>query len=204
MAHLRSLLLVGTELTPRFHFTSHACFAWQVFQGVASVALIVPVDIILIMRSASCFSALNWQCLRISAAPRSLRFIRAQQKDCGHPDMPLPPRNCHDVGKFEPCAPRHHVQQHLPSPRRSQHSPHIWVSFVPTPPTNSRAHQATVAIIVCRAASVVFQIGLFILTLVKFIAALRSRARETTIVSLLMRDGTWAFALIFRKSTRDL
>ncbi|KAF5322483.1 hypothetical protein D9619_001549 [Psilocybe cf. subviscida] len=45
-----STLLVGSELTPHFHFTPHDCFIWQVYQGVASVVIIALVDIVLVLR----------------------------------------------------------------------------------------------------------------------------------------------------------
>ncbi|KAL0577001.1 hypothetical protein V5O48_004983 [Marasmius crinis-equi] len=44
------LLFVGTELTPLFHFTSHDCFIWQVYQGVASVCIIMSCDYVLLSR----------------------------------------------------------------------------------------------------------------------------------------------------------
>ena len=48
---IRSILLVGSELTPLFHFSLHDCFIWQVFQGVAAATIICTVDTILILRS---------------------------------------------------------------------------------------------------------------------------------------------------------
>ena len=47
------------------------------------------------------------------------------------------------------------------------------------------------------AAFVSFESVLFILTLIKFIVALRSGWGRTPVVFLLVRDGTWAFVLIF-------
>lgn len=46
----RPLLLVGSELSPHFHFTPHDCFAWGVYQGVAAGVVVVVVDSILILR----------------------------------------------------------------------------------------------------------------------------------------------------------
>jgi len=45
------LLLVGSELTPHFHFTKHDCFIWGVYQGVLSISTPLAVDFILISRS---------------------------------------------------------------------------------------------------------------------------------------------------------
>ncbi|KAF5379356.1 hypothetical protein D9757_007675 [Collybiopsis confluens] len=44
------LLLVGSELSPRFHFTAHACLVWQVYQGAATASTTIAVDYILISR----------------------------------------------------------------------------------------------------------------------------------------------------------
>ncbi|KAK7054450.1 hypothetical protein VNI00_003648 [Paramarasmius palmivorus] len=44
------LLLVGSELTERFHFSSHDCFIWQVYQGVISVLTIMSCDFVLLAR----------------------------------------------------------------------------------------------------------------------------------------------------------
>ncbi|KAF8973080.1 hypothetical protein BDZ97DRAFT_1752120 [Flammula alnicola] len=45
-----SILLIGSELTPHFHFTPHDCFIWQVYQGVAAAIIVTTVDTILILR----------------------------------------------------------------------------------------------------------------------------------------------------------
>jgi hypothetical protein len=42
-----------------------------------------------------------------------------------------------------------------------------------------------------------FETILFLLTLAKFLAALRNGWGRTPVIYLLMRDGTWAFILIF-------
>src|SRR5216683_6367870 len=47
------------------------------------------------------------------------------------------------------------------------------------------------------AAFVAFETILFVLTLVKFLIALRDGWGRTPVVYLLVRDGTWAFMLIF-------
>ena len=49
----RSILLIGTELTPPFHFTPHDCYIWQVYQAVALSLILTVVDIILILRGKS-------------------------------------------------------------------------------------------------------------------------------------------------------
>lgn len=47
----RSILFIGTELTPHFHFTPHDCYIWQIYQGVAASTIVVTVDTVLILRS---------------------------------------------------------------------------------------------------------------------------------------------------------
>lgn len=48
-----SILFVGTELTPQFHFTPHDCFIWQVWQGVSAILVVGAVDVILVLRGVS-------------------------------------------------------------------------------------------------------------------------------------------------------
>ena len=48
-----SVLLIGTELTPLFHFTPHDCYIWQVYQAVALSVILTVVDVILILRGKS-------------------------------------------------------------------------------------------------------------------------------------------------------
>ena len=52
-------------------------------------------------------------------------------------------------------------------------------------------------LVLSRAAFVTFETVLFVLTLIKFLVALRSGWGRTPVVFLLVRDGTWAFILIF-------
>ncbi len=56
---------------------------------------------------------------------------------------------------------------------------------------------AILILTVYSAAFVLFESVLFILTLIKFLVALRSGWGRTPVVFLLVRDGTWAFILIF-------
>jgi hypothetical protein len=46
-----SILFVGTELTPQFHFTSYDCYLWQVWQGLAALLVAASLDIVLVLRS---------------------------------------------------------------------------------------------------------------------------------------------------------
>jgi hypothetical protein len=46
----RSIIFVGTEISQSFNYTPRACFAWQVWQGVAALALGTAVDIVLVLR----------------------------------------------------------------------------------------------------------------------------------------------------------
>jgi hypothetical protein len=54
------------------------------------------------------------------------------------------------------------------------------------------------------AAFISFETTLFLLTLAKFLIALRGGWGRTPVVYLLMRDGTWAFILIFGPPPRLL
>lgn len=56
---------------------------------------------------------------------------------------------------------------------------------------------AILTLVLYSAAFVSFESVLFILTLIKFLVALRSGWGRTPVLFLLVRDGTWAFILIF-------
>ena len=75
----RSILLMGTELTPPFHFTPHDCFIWQVDQAVGLSLILTAVPYwyycevcLLVTRSSthtfifilgkSSLCALTWKC----------------------------------------------------------------------------------------------------------------------------------------------
>jgi hypothetical protein len=47
-----SILFVGTELTPQFHFTPYDCYLWQVWQGLGALLVAAALDIILVLRGA--------------------------------------------------------------------------------------------------------------------------------------------------------
>jgi len=51
-----------------------------------------------------------------------------------------------------------------------------------------------------RAAAIIFQAILFVVTLYKFVLALRSGWGDVPLIVLLTRDGTWAFFLLFSTS----
>ncbi|KAK7462234.1 hypothetical protein VKT23_007838 [Stygiomarasmius scandens] len=44
------LVLVGTEVTPRFRFTQEDCYGWQIYQGVIAILIMAPADYILVAR----------------------------------------------------------------------------------------------------------------------------------------------------------
>jgi hypothetical protein len=57
------------------------------------------------------------------------------------------------------------------------------------------------ALLIYAGASILFQSLLFGLTLYKFLANLRSGWGDVPILKLLMRDGTWAFFVLFSMCT---
>ncbi|KAE9410400.1 hypothetical protein BT96DRAFT_374770 [Gymnopus androsaceus JB14] len=147
------LLLVGSELTPHFHFTEHACFIWGVYQGVVSVSTTLAVDFILISRVYAFYfdsRTVRWI--------TSLAFILEISVMCVALGFALP---------------------------RISYDANCVVTNVP----------ATLAIYI--GAPILFQFLLFILTAYKFITSVRSGWGHIPIIRLLMRDGTWAFFLVF-------
>ncbi|KAF8178570.1 hypothetical protein K438DRAFT_1265971 [Mycena galopus ATCC 62051] len=58
-------------------------------------------------------------------------------------------------------------------------------------------------LIIYGGSTLLFQIFLFILTVVKFVGAVREGWGDTPLVGLVMRDGTWAFFLLFAVVASD-
>jgi hypothetical protein len=46
----RSILFVGTEISPQFHFTLYDCEVWAIYQAAAALLLLAAVDYILLLR----------------------------------------------------------------------------------------------------------------------------------------------------------
>ncbi|KAK1231777.1 hypothetical protein PQX77_005099 [Marasmius sp. AFHP31] len=151
------LLFVGTELTPYFHFTDYDCFIWQVYQGVASVCIIMSCDSVLLAR----IYALYYHNARIRYLVSISYILEIAMMSAGLA-LALP-----GIHYDEKCT----------------------VIFVPE------------SLIVYAGGAVIFQTLLFGLTLYKFLAGVREGWRDIPIVKLLMRDGTWAFFLLFSKWT---
>ncbi|KIK67865.1 hypothetical protein GYMLUDRAFT_797010 [Collybiopsis luxurians FD-317 M1] len=147
------LLLVGTELSPQFHFTNHACFIWEIYQGAASISTTIGVDYILISRVYAFYfdnRAVRW-IVSISFA-------------------------------LEICIMCVGLALTLPGIR---YDPICLNVDVP------------ITLLVYAAGTILFQALLFVFTVFKFILAIRSGWGRVPIVLLLMRDGTWAFFVIF-------
>ncbi|KAJ7489677.1 hypothetical protein B0H11DRAFT_2011976 [Mycena galericulata] len=48
-----SILFVGTELTPQFHFTFRDCEVWSIYQAAAALLIVLAVDYMLTLRGGS-------------------------------------------------------------------------------------------------------------------------------------------------------
>ncbi|KAJ7782774.1 hypothetical protein B0H16DRAFT_1709613 [Mycena metata] len=149
-----SIVVLGCpELTPQFNFTSHDCFIWQVYQGVASVLIIVAVDYVLILRVSALYHD-KPTIRRVVLAAFGLEFAGM----CVGLGLSLPGIQFDDL-----CV----------------------VTSVST------------TLLIYGGASISFQTFLFSLTAIKFARAVREGWGDTPLLALVMRDGTWAFLLIF-------
>ncbi|KAJ7690720.1 hypothetical protein B0H17DRAFT_586501 [Mycena rosella] len=148
------LILIGSPaLTPRFHFTPHACFIWQVYQGVATVLVYSAVDCVLILRVYALYHN--------NAIVRKLVLVAfglEVSAMCVGLGFSLPTIQFDEI-----CVVTH----------------------------------VSAALLIYGAATLLFQTFLFSLTAFKFVGALRAGWGDTPLVSLVMRDGTWAFLLLF-------
>ncbi|KAJ7496991.1 hypothetical protein FB451DRAFT_1018329, partial [Mycena latifolia] len=148
------LLLIGSPvLTPRFQFTPHACFIWQVYQGVATLLVFIGVDCVLILRVYALYHN--------NTTIRKLVLV-AYGLEVG--------AMCVGLGTSLPT-----------------------VKFDDICVVTS----ISATLLIYGAAVLLFQTLLFSLTTFKFVGALRAGWGDTPLVSLVMRDGTWAFLLLF-------
>jgi hypothetical protein len=81
------------------------------------------------------------------------------------------------------------------------HTSGIFVSYWYAPLPSATAFASVVHSITTnlysRASSLAFETLLFVLTLLKFYQSIARSFREQSIIGTFVRDGTWAFALIF-------
>ncbi|KAF8904436.1 hypothetical protein CPB84DRAFT_673932 [Gymnopilus junonius] len=148
-----SILFIGTELTPHFHFTPHDCYIWQIYQGVAASSVVVTVDTVLILR----IHALYHGHLAIRRVVGVFFLLEIVGMVVGLA-LSLPGVTFDNL-----C-----LVVHVPGP-----------------------------LILYGASSIVFQSFLFSLTVYKYMQAARSGWGDVPLIILLMRDGTWAFFLLF-------
>jgi len=148
-----SILLIGSELTPHFHFTPHDCYIWQIYQGAAASTIIATVDTVLILRVHALYH--GYPIIRRIVAV--FYFLELVGMAVGLA-LALP-----GVTYDNLCL----------------------VVGVPR------------SLLIYAGSSIVFQFFLFGLTLYKFFQAARSGWGDVPLIVLLMRDGTWAFFLLF-------
>lgn len=147
-----SILCVGTELTPRFNFSPHDCFIWQVYQAVAVTLVIIAVDTILILRVFALFrnSTIIHNIIKVAFIGEIISMIIGIV-------LATPEIEYNDV-----C-----LVVYTPK------SFGLWL------------------------ASLVFQLLLFSLTAYRFYSTVKGGWGTVPLVSIMMRDGTWAFFLLF-------
>ena len=192
---VRSILLIGSELTPYFHFSSHDCYIWQVYQGISAGAIITTADTILILRGRV-LTPLTDQYTTFSPFP-SLCTL-SWKSDCLYcGSMFLCFGDCRHGCRTRAWAAWHHLWWCLPCRRCTTYSPDLRVSVFP--PFFCAFHNEAQSDFISSASSIIYQSFLFTLTVYKFLQALRSGWGHIPLVKLLMRDGTWAFFLLFCK-----
>ncbi|KAJ6558431.1 hypothetical protein DFH09DRAFT_1317169 [Mycena vulgaris] len=150
-----SILLIGSpELTPHFHFTSHDCFIWQVYQGVATLLVVTAVDCVLILRVYALYHNNTTVRKTVLTAFGLEVSVMCVALALALPGIQFNAELC-VVTRISPI------------------------------------------LLIYAGATLLFQTLLFGLTAVKFVGALRAGWGDTPLVSLIMRDGTWAFILLF-------
>ncbi|KAJ7129016.1 hypothetical protein C8R43DRAFT_690735 [Mycena crocata] len=149
-----SICIIGSpEITPQFHFTSHDCFIWQVYQGVATLLIFAAVDYVLILRVYALYhNSVTVRKFVLGAFAAEILGM------CIGLGLSLPGIQFDEICVVTAISP---------------------------------------ALLIYGAATLLFQTFLFGLTVYKFVIALREGWGDTPLVGLVMRDGTWAFVLLF-------
>jgi hypothetical protein len=188
-----SLLFVGTELSIGFHYTESDCVKWYIFQEVGTQLLVAVVESILIVRGMlSIFLTL----IPTDYSP-IIHFPQVHALYDRNRNVTVP---LVVLFLLENLAMMVTLIFVVPGVRFD-----ATCTVVRSPPTliifaygHILLTASTVLILVFYSAAFVsFEFVLFILTLIKFLVALRNGWGRTPVVFLLVRDGTWAFILIF-------
>ncbi|KAJ7729508.1 hypothetical protein DFH07DRAFT_994922 [Mycena maculata] len=171
-----SILAIGSpELTPQFHFTPHDCFIWQVYQGVAAILLFSAVDYIIILRVHALYH--NHPIVRKLVLVSYGLEITGMVVGLA---LSLP-----GIQFDEICVVTGVSDTLL-----------IYGQVICT-------RQLVRVLQNGRGSTLLFQTFLFGLTVFKFVRALRDGWGDTPLVSLVIRDGTWAFILLFAAVAGD-
>ncbi|KDR83092.1 hypothetical protein GALMADRAFT_238909 [Galerina marginata CBS 339.88] len=147
------LLLVGSELSPHFHFTHQDCYIWQIYQGITTSMIILTVDVILIIRVRALYHGHRLVCHGVSV----LFLLEIISMIVGLA-LSLPGIEFDNI-----C-----TVLHIP-----------------------------LELGIFGLGSIAFQTVLFGLTLYRFIRDVNAGWHGMPLIALLIRDGTWAFLLLF-------
>lgn len=188
-----SLLFVGTELSIRFHYTESDCVKWYIFQEVGTQLLVAVVESILIVRGMlSIFRAV----IPTDYSP-IIHFSQVHALYDRNRNVTVP---LVVLFLLENLAMMVTLIFVVPGVTFD-----ATCTVIRSPPSLiifAYGHilltaSAILILVFYSAAFVSFESVLFILTLIKFLLALRGGWGRTPVVFLIVRDGTWAFILIF-------
>jgi hypothetical protein len=187
-SHLSALLFVGTRLSVSFNYTYSDCVKWYIFQEVGTQVLIATVESVLIVRGMSSLFPSYVVMLTVSFQVHALydrsRIVTVILV------LLFVAENVVMIITLVGVAP----EIGFDSICTVVHSPPRLLLFAYV---NARPSSPALSLPSHSVAFVSFETVLFILTLFKFIVALRNGWGRTPVLFLLVRDGTWAFILIF-------
>ncbi|KAF7350568.1 hypothetical protein MSAN_01616600 [Mycena sanguinolenta] len=149
----RSILFVGTDITPGFNFTFPDCEVWETYKAAAALLVVAAVDYILILRVFALYDNHRYVkplilvlfCFELLGMLVSLGFSLAGEMFDNE-------RRC-------------------------------IVTYFPN------------SFIFYGASAVLFQTVLFLLTVIRFVQAIRAGWGKMPLLLLIIRDGTWAYLL---------
>jgi hypothetical protein len=186
---LSSLLFAGTQLAVNFHYTESDCVKWYIFQEVGTQLLVAAVEFILIIRGMPLLDlrgpAANVDTLQVHALYDRNRRVTATLFAL------FLVENVVMIVTLIKVVPEVHFDAICTVIRSPSDLIFFAYDYIPFNPFT------ILTLALYSVAFVSFETVLFVLTLFKFLVALRNGWGRTPVIYLLVRDGTWAFILIF-------
>lgn len=169
------------------------CLGWLIDQLVFMEVVTIAVEVILVMRRESSPFIVDPDCLQLTR--HSIYIVQPEQIDFDRYRHFICRRNRNNGRRFDTCSTQDQIRRSLlrsvytiilrgllvSSFRRKFTMYSLWSNYC----------------VLSRLSSLIFETFLFILTLFVFFRNVRREYKTNSVIHVFVRDGTWAFALIF-------